>query len=1167
MRGRCTALRIVLAGLIAGGPVIHPAGGGDLATMMSRSLAAPFKAAHRYPPPAPLDPCVERLASEIDWLEHHVDRHGSIVAKHPDVWGQSRLTRHRDEFEKALADELHGFKELNNASLRRSDQSFLGMALAIDAAATPTTGTRSPTNSVSNLGTITTGTADDSGIVRTKAFTPLTAVKPDEVFGLGSNLVGLEPTIHLDHLARYLNHLHELRRINEGDDIADSPGYALNLVRIPISILPGQYTQRGHGAEVTISVDPQLGADLLPTTFRNLVNNDLVDMLAPPLTFVANEPSVRPGPITTTAEVEEPTADGSSAGVRSAAPEARMLTRQVVTVPRQTTRASFRQHTTTISVPSAKTRRARLPLPGEHVFDVIGDAQVTVLVQATIEALANHPANTPCIEYTDVRGFLQAELEGAQEFLAQPAMAWVWAELPAWNLPAVIRGRRLAELEHLRCRFFHGLGTTSDPVAGASHVEQIAASGRPVGDCDPGTCCNTTECKPLCATTTGALAWMILVESTLLNERLIEDMREAATAKGMMAPAAGPWAGPFFGPDPAPQARQAFNDYVRLRWPVRVFALDPVAQEQNVEDVFALRRETQIAMALAAQGGRANTQAMMRYARRLETDMATIALNKTAVGFSHGSDTFGWRFYPRVQSPPTRNNLVNFAETLVGSNSQRRDLAERRLEPGMRECTAIVVMPSFVPYLNFDIRTNWFSLTDPKHTEQSMRETLRLSRSIKAMQCAATECGQCAGAYRDGEVARMLRRVEQLERELPLQSMLTQIPYENTSGGFEMFNTGITDLAPELIGFYGADGISASEPTTLYIIGKGFSVHDTTMIADGHEVQVELISRQLLKATFPKGPRPGRRPQPPAGCEPQPTGEMSQRQRGRAAGAPARALVTRAPSGRVVLTSGAEPLPSPANPLRGAGLVATGPEPTPRGSDPAFPASGPGVGDNGTGRRVQPGVAGSTFEILAPTAPSPGNATGVAGCNDVPSIDVHLATPYGVSNHLLIPVVQAGGQSTDSPAAGGLALAKAMSLNLFAEKPKDSDTWRLRDHFELDPAAMVISTPQGFMPPANARIHMELANTAANEFTSLSIPAPEFDTRAGVYRLTGADLRNFIGDGSRPSGDATLRGALAPLVNANGGKGGVYTARLSLGTTHQQEPIAGSFTVNVMAGK
>ena len=37
--------------------------------------------------------------------------------------------------------------------------------------------------------------------------------------------------------------------------------------------------------------------------------------------------------------------------------------------------------------------------------------------------------------------------------------------------------------------------------------------------------------------------------------------------------------------------------------------------------------------------------------------------------------------------------------------------------------------------------------------------------------------------------------------------MGVQIPYENTLGGFEMFNTGITDLAPELVGWYGAPGI------------------------------------------------------------------------------------------------------------------------------------------------------------------------------------------------------------------------------------------------------------------------------------------------------------------------------------------------------------------------
>ena len=43
----------------------------------------------RRPEGAP-DRTVERLAEEIDWLEKHVDAYGSVVAKHPDVWGQAR---------------------------------------------------------------------------------------------------------------------------------------------------------------------------------------------------------------------------------------------------------------------------------------------------------------------------------------------------------------------------------------------------------------------------------------------------------------------------------------------------------------------------------------------------------------------------------------------------------------------------------------------------------------------------------------------------------------------------------------------------------------------------------------------------------------------------------------------------------------------------------------------------------------------------------------------------------------------------------------------------------------------------------------------------------------------------------------------------------------------
>ena len=49
--------------------------------------------------------------------------------------------------------------------------------------------------------------------------------------------------------------------------------------------------------------------------------------------------------------------------------------------------------------------------------------------------------------------------------------------------------------------------------------------------------------------------------------------------------------------------------------------------------------------------------------------------------------------------------------------------------------------------------------------------------------------------YRDGEVDRLLRRVDQLEKILPLQTMCVQFPLTNTSGGFELFNRGVTDFA------------------------------------------------------------------------------------------------------------------------------------------------------------------------------------------------------------------------------------------------------------------------------------------------------------------------------------------------------------------------------------
>ncbi len=64
-------------------------------------------------------------------------------------------------------------------------------------------------------------------------------------------------------------------------------------MRIPVSVLPGKKTREGYGAEITVTATPYLSRDLLPATFQNMVVCDLVDMLAPVITHVVNDPEGR----------------------------------------------------------------------------------------------------------------------------------------------------------------------------------------------------------------------------------------------------------------------------------------------------------------------------------------------------------------------------------------------------------------------------------------------------------------------------------------------------------------------------------------------------------------------------------------------------------------------------------------------------------------------------------------------------------------------------------------------------------------------------------------------------------------------------------------------------------------------------------------------------------
>lgn len=1001
---------------------------------------------------------VEQLAVSIDRLEKHLDQYGTVVAKDPDVWGQARLTKYRRDYEKILFEKLTKFTPTINASITRSDQAFVANALALQAAISgprasifgpPITRTSTSTTPVQQTvsippsnqsfgdlqltlpavtlqapardaqgnpvfsSTTSSSTTQDqqalspppasttaSGLLMDFKFSDTASKLAAEQLKFDQEKIALEPTIMLDQLSRYLNHLNELRRISDGDDKADAPGYALHLVRLPISVMPGKKTQEGYGAEVNVIAKPHLHEKLLPETFRGLVINDLVDQWSFPVAKFLDDPrseailtqakDIRDGIATERAkkivtnakaliealeyvksnvnnwrdaETARSIFDRIATGLSSAHEALKLLadtnsngavlsTRigalasnlamagRVLAKGHIEQNAAFRQYSelnqrydlnaynfdeaTKQSLEAFSPRQSRLESQVAGAYEVLSKSfprwappidttpapppqKVSDLLQGIAERVKDVPnsassyagCDAECIEATgalnalelseveldfsklfgddslvspdvslspsrrssmpfpasqlieiygdlqfcdvalviknlnktrgasvlllDAQKVLSEEIHAAYEFLNAHSHLWVNC---TQELAAAVRRKDFNQIEYLRTQFEQAVG---EPQVGAPAMNSISIK----------------------QIHTRALAWGIIVESALLNERLVQDMAHLAAAKNAYNLQTA-WM-PYYEPNPPMEAVQAFNDYVACRWPIHVVAIDPITQDQNVADSFSQRREIQLALSLAFTSGRIGAQNFTRMARQLELDMETIALNRTAVGFSHGDDTFGWRFYPRVQSPPTKGNIATFAETLVmGGPTRNHILNKTRLEPGIRECTAVVIMPSFVPYVIFDMRTNWFRLTDPSRKELDLRDGVGLSKEITDLRRLTHECARDQHLYRQDEVYRLTRAVEQLDARLPLQTTYAQMPFENSLGGFEFFNTGTPDLAPELKGFYGEPGLSAERDTTFFLVGDHFSVHETRVIVGGQKVpeaNMELLSRQVMQVT------------------------------------------------------------------------------------------------------------------------------------------------------------------------------------------------------------------------------------------------------------------------------------------------------------------------------
>ncbi len=1102
---------------------------------------------HGKRPNTARDGRLEELATNVDWLEHHVNQWGSVSAKAPDVWGEARLTDYRFEVEKSLGGYINGFKpDQINGAQSVSDSAMLAAALSIQAKGpvgpgqtaipAPAIQIQSTTNGGGSAGAT-------SSITLPNDFTPpnsrFTFNEQSKEF-LGKTL-GLEQTQVLDELNRYLQHLNQLRRINEGDDTADAPGYALNLIRIPVSILPGTLTKRGYGAEITMTAKPYLGPELLPMTFRDLVTNDLIDQLAIPLSkFLNSNPNradrllyayqvmqrrpqlleelnrryynqklplneatlnaivqlgdqlrfLKDGilrlPICTGEDVESVcyeielvatqvvAGDGEIAaalnapqmesgqaalaevskrfGMKEKIPDRAVIVSDFAKVVKQGIgrqlsevfavvedlgkAEQFLSSVCAISITSSSSRRSQLPFPPTQIIDVFGSDEMTRLALAALSGFREDLPNKRVVHVSDCKSFLREEVSAAFSLLYSETMREWWASESTGQrlLHDLIRMHRTAQIAEYRQRF----------------IDFVQANGR--------------------SDITAGLAWCAFVDSILLNERLIDDIRETAGNRpGNLS--LEPWIA-FYGPDPCMEARQLFADYAAHRWPLRVFAIDPTVEQQNIGDFSSVYRQMQLAVVLGVSGGDVGISTAMNTLRKLQRDRATIDLNRTVVGFGQGDNTFGWRFRPRFQTPPVEGNAkVFFRDLIVGGPTDKQLERGLEIEPGMRECTAVVLMPSFVPYVTIETRSQWYKLNAPGHVAHSIKDDVEMSRAIQSMKMRANECSLCTHLYRDGEVERVLSRVEQLEKRLPMQSIACQVPTENAHGGFEILSSGTRALAPELLGWYGSPGYDRSKGSSFFMSGDNFSIKQTNLIVGNQVIpseNIRMLSRQIIQVILP--------------------------------------------ANLPILTDTLLTQHDPARTFR---------------QDP----------DRGIERDT-------LYDGY---------------------IDAHIATPYGVSSHLLIPAVQIPAPSpTQTPCSPVRfsTVGKEFPIKVtLKDKPK-----QLVDIERLDPIALwlpSIQLPKTIGMSATPRDVQLFLEHSGNRFGPIEFQDVRYDERQSGYQIGTDDLLTQL----KPTGNLfKLIENYANYLQANGANAMplCFDASYTIQNGSTEVPVDGDFKVKTM---
>ena len=525
----------------------------------------------------------------------------------------------------------------------------------------------------------------------------------------GKTGVGIEPTIGLDQEANYINHLHQLRRVNAGDDLTDLAGYGLYLLRMPVTLMPGPESRKGKGAVVTVEARHDLTDDLLPNTFRDVAILDLTYAL----TQIVNErihqniyDKCHPPK-----EKETQTPQNSHESPNQNTPRRGRTPNNFYNGPFPTSTRSPNNvagpfpvllHDLQLILGSIKE-----PLGGE-ISDLIAhidkhpemnfiplDAKTTYEVKysdrlhALIESM-KEAQRDPYRHDPSTLSLFQAAILDAWRYMRENAAQCSLFQVPQIEALAELLMRHdYMKLREQRERFLWEL-----------YHYRKGPSAVPFEDYTW-----ATEIEP-----SDVLAFALLIQFINVDRQLKWDMKYMSQRRGCTCGEVDNLS--FYEFDPSPEARNAFKDYVACKWPLHIYSVDPVLDQQNVLDAYSRRTELQLALAVAVATGQFNVKNATSYARQLDLDLQTVGLNRTSVGFGAGETTFGWMFYPRVQTPQPVSNFRNFTNLLTGTGQGiNADLRSRRIEPGQRECIALIVTPNFIPALRVSTVANWFDIT------------------------------------------------------------------------------------------------------------------------------------------------------------------------------------------------------------------------------------------------------------------------------------------------------------------------------------------------------------------------------------------------------------------------------------------------------------------------